>query len=73
MVNDGRHTRLYVDGAPVVDNPSRLSVGLTTLGLPWLLGGHEYAGSIDIVFLGSVGDTRIVNRPLSAREFLTAR
>jgi hypothetical protein len=73
VVNDGRHTKLYVDGAPVVDNPSRLSVGLTTLGLPWLLGGHEYAGAIDIVFLGNIGDTRIVNRPLSAREFLTAR
>jgi hypothetical protein len=73
VVNDGRLTKLYVEGAPVVDNPNRVSVGLTSLGLPWLLGGHEYAGAIDIVFLGNIGDTRIVNRPLSHSEFLTAK
>jgi len=73
VVNNGRYTKLYVDSSPVVDNPNRVSVGLSTLGLPWLLGGHEYAGAIDIVFHGSIGDTRIVNRPLSMREFLTAK
>ena len=73
VVNDGRLTKLYVDGAPVVDNPSRKSVGLTSLGLPWLLGAHEYAGSIDVIFHGSVGDTRIVDRALKHREFLTAQ
>ncbi len=73
VVNDGRLTRLYVDGAPVLDNPTRTSVGLTSLGLLWLLGAHEYTGAIDVVFHGSVGDTRIVNRPLKASEFLTAR
>ncbi|GAB3391488.1 LamG domain-containing protein [Humibacter soli] len=73
VVNDGRYTKLYVDSSPVVDDPSRISRGLTTLGLPWLLGGHEYAGAIDIVFHGSIGDTRIVNRPLGINEFLTAK
>ncbi|MFJ9030437.1 LamG-like jellyroll fold domain-containing protein [Streptomyces sp. NPDC102274] len=72
VVNDGRLTKLYVEGAPVVDNPNRVSVGLTSLGLPWLVGGHEYAGAIDVVFHGNVGDIRIVNRPLSMDEFLTA-
>ncbi|MCI3241596.1 metallophosphoesterase [Streptomyces sp. 7R016] len=73
VVNDGRRTRLYVESAPVVDNPNRESNGLTSLGLPWLVGGHEYAGEIDIVFHGNVGDIRIVNRPLATKEFLTAR
>ncbi|MFF4554377.1 LamG-like jellyroll fold domain-containing protein [Streptomyces sp. NPDC001422] len=73
VVNDGRFTRLYVEGAPVVDNPKRLSTGLTSLGLPWLVGGHEYAGAIDVVFHGSVGDIRVVNRPLPSNEFLTAK
>ncbi|MFE2540054.1 LamG-like jellyroll fold domain-containing protein [Actinacidiphila glaucinigra] len=72
VVNDGRYTRLYVEGAPVADNPNRVSQGLTSLGLPWLVGGHEYAGAVDVVFHGNVGDIRIVNRPLSADEFLTA-
>jgi hypothetical protein len=73
VVNDGRFTRLYVESAPVVDNPSRVSVGLTSLGLPWLVGGHEYAGAVDVVFHGNVGDIRIVNRPLPLHEFLTAK
>ncbi|MEU9155125.1 LamG-like jellyroll fold domain-containing protein [Streptomyces sp. NPDC048417] len=73
VVNDGHRTKLYVEGAPVVDNPKRLSVGLTSLGLPWLVGGHEYAGAVDIVFHGGIGDIRIVDRPLSGGEFLTAK
>jgi len=73
VVNDSRHTKLFVDGCPVVDNPSTVSVGITTLGLPWLLGGHEYGGAIDMVFLGWIGDVRIVNRPLSIPEFMTGR
>lgn len=64
---------LYVDGAPVVDNPNHLSTGLTTFGLPWLLGGHENAGPADIVFHGNLGDTCIVNRALSREELLTAK
>ncbi|MEU1596590.1 LamG-like jellyroll fold domain-containing protein [Streptomyces sp. NPDC005708] len=73
VVNDGRYTRLYVEGAPVADNPSRVSQGITSLGLPWLVGGHAYAGAIDMVFHGNVGDIRIVNRPLSRDEFLTGK
>ncbi len=71
MVNDGKHTVLYVEGCPIVDNPTLLeSVGITSLGLPWLLGGYEYGGAINQVFHGYVGDVRIVNRPLPVSEFL---
>ncbi len=73
VVNDGRRTRLYVEGAPVADNPDRLSVGLTSLGLPWLVGGHENAGAIDIVFHGTIGEIRVVGRPLPSSDFLTAK
>lgn len=73
VVNDGRHTVLYVDGCPAVDNPSTDSVGITTLGLTWLLGGHEYGGTIDQIFHGWIGDVRIVNRPLSVGEFMTGK
>lgn len=73
VVNDGRHTRMYVESSPVVDNPSTPSAGIATLNLPWLVGGHEYAGAVDQVFHGWIGDIRIVNRPLTPREFLTAK
>ena len=71
VVNDGKHTVLYIDGCPTVDNPTLLeSVGITQLGLPWALGGYEYGGAINQIFHGWVGDVRIVNRPLPVREFL---
>jgi hypothetical protein len=73
VVNDGKHTRMYVESSPVVDNPSTLSVGIASLGLPWLLGGHEYAGTVDQIFHGWIGDVRVVNRALSPKEFLTGK
>jgi hypothetical protein len=73
VVNDGTHTRMYVESSPVVDNPSTPSNGIATLNLPWLVGGHEYAGAVDQVFHGWIGDVRVVNRPLSPRDFLTAK
>ncbi|GAB2713337.1 hypothetical protein GCM10027072_01210 [Streptomyces bullii] len=44
VVNDGEHTTLYVEGCPVVRNPGAPAVGITSVGLPWLLGGYEHAG-----------------------------
>jgi len=73
MVNDGRRTIMYVNSSPVVDNPSTFSAGIASLGLPWLLGADFYAGDLDQVFHGWIGDVRIVNRPLSVSQFMTAK
>ncbi|CAM5626856.1 hypothetical protein [Streptomyces afghaniensis 772] [Streptomyces afghaniensis] len=70
VVNDGRHTTLYVEGCPVVRNPKASSVGITSVGLPWLLGGYEYAGKIDQIFHGRLGDVRIVARALPVTSFM---
>ena len=70
VVNDGRHTKMYVDGCVVVDNPLDVTVGLTQLNLPWVLGGYEYGGTINQIFNGWIGDVRIVNRPLSTNQFM---
>ncbi|MGO4759412.1 LamG-like jellyroll fold domain-containing protein, partial [Streptomyces sp. 2MCAF27] len=72
VVNDGRHTTLYVDGCPVARNPSTVATGLATLGLPWLLGGYEYGGKIDQVMNGWIGDVRVVDRALAVRDFMSA-
>jgi hypothetical protein len=40
---------------------------------PWAVGGYEWDGATSQVFHGWVGDVRIVNRPLSVREFMMAR
>jgi hypothetical protein len=73
VVNDGKYTQPYVEGCPTVDNASLLvSNGIKQLALPWVLGGYEYAGVINQVFHGYVGDTRIVNRALPVDEFMIA-
>ena len=70
VVNDGRRTILYVEGCPTLDNPHLISRGLVQLGLPWALGGSQYNGANNTVFYGSVGDVRIVNRPLPVEQFM---
>jgi hypothetical protein len=74
VVNDGKHTVMYIEGCPTVDNPSLIeSVGITQLALPWLLGGYEYGGAINQIFHGFIGDVRIVRRVLRVEEFMIAR
>ncbi|MFI6370448.1 LamG-like jellyroll fold domain-containing protein [Streptomyces sp. NPDC050546] len=70
VVNDGRHSTLYVEGCPVLRNPKAASVGITSVGLPWLLGGYEYGGKIDQIFHGRLGDVRIVARALPVTSFM---
>ncbi|MEV6401785.1 LamG-like jellyroll fold domain-containing protein [Streptomyces bobili] len=70
VVNDGRHTTLYVEGCPVVRNPKARAVGITSVGLPWLLGGYAYGGRIDQVLHGRLGDVRIVERALPVTAFM---
>ena len=71
VVNDGRHTTMYVQGCPVARNPHATAVGLTSAGLPWLLGGYEYGGKIDQILYGRLGDVRIVGRALPVTSFMT--
>ncbi len=70
VVNDGSHTTMYVQGCPVARNPHATAVGLTSVGLPWLLGGYEYAGKIDQILHGRLGDVRIVERVLPVTSFM---
>jgi hypothetical protein len=72
VVNDGRHSVMYVDGCPVVRNPATPAVGITTLGRPWMVGGYEYGGRLDQTYNGWIGDIRIVDRPLSPDRFMIA-
>ncbi|MEV4280828.1 LamG-like jellyroll fold domain-containing protein [Actinoplanes xinjiangensis] len=71
VVNDAHHTTVYVDGSPIVRNPTRPSRGITTLGKPFVLGGTQYAEDYDRAFYGWLGDVRIVSRPLRPQDFLS--
>jgi beta-galactosidase len=71
VVNDGKHTVLYVDGCPVLRNPATPSAGIATAGDHWVLGAYAYDGVIERSFYGWLGDVRVVDRPLTPAEFLT--
>ncbi|RSM79467.1 Tat pathway signal sequence domain protein [Kibdelosporangium aridum] len=71
VVNDGRHTVMYVDGAKIARNAAAVSTGITTLGKPFVIGATQFALRYGQGFYGWVGDTRIVGRALRPSEFLT--
>lgn len=72
VVNDGRHTVIYVDGSKIARNAAEESTGIATLGKPFAIGGTQFAEQYGQGFYGWIGDTRIVARALRPTEFLTA-
>ncbi|MFC3759922.1 LamG-like jellyroll fold domain-containing protein [Tenggerimyces flavus] len=70
VVNDGRHTILYVDGSELLRNPSTPAPGLRTTSEFWMLGAYHYDRVIERSFYGWLGDVRIVNRTLPVRSFM---
>ncbi|HEX6340733.1 LamG-like jellyroll fold domain-containing protein [Umezawaea sp.] len=72
VVNDGRRTTMYVDGAKIARNASEESKGISTLGKPFVIGATQFALRYGHGFYGWIGDTRIVARALRPGQFLTA-
>jgi phosphatidylethanolamine-binding protein (PEBP) family uncharacterized protein len=72
VVNDSRHTTVYVDGSKIARNPTQPSHGITTLGKPFAIGGTQFAEQYGQGFYGWIGDVRIVARALRVDQFLTA-
>jgi hypothetical protein len=72
VVNDGRHSTLYVDSSPLLRNPATPSNGLATAGKPWLVGANHYDNVIEQAFAGHIGELRIVTRALKPSQFLNA-
>jgi hypothetical protein len=73
VVNDGVHTEVYVDGSPIARSPRQPASGIATTGTPFAIGGTQYANIFEQTWSGTVGDVRIVARPLAVREFMVAR
>ncbi|MCP2264298.1 LamG-like jellyroll fold domain-containing protein [Promicromonospora thailandica] len=70
VVNDGRHTVMYVDGSRIVRNAAEEGRGIATLGKPFVIGGTQSAERYGQGFYGWIGDTRIVARALRPDQFL---
>ncbi|WPF65313.1 MULTISPECIES: LamG-like jellyroll fold domain-containing protein [unclassified Corynebacterium] len=74
VVNDPvRNTvEMFVDHAPILRDVLGAS-GLATAHQPWLIGASIWAGKPDTPWVGGIGETRLVARPLGPGEWLTAR
>jgi hypothetical protein len=70
VVNDGRHTVMYVDGCEVVRNPSTPAVGVVTTGDFWMLGAYHYNRIVEQSYYGWLGDVRVVDRALPVEKFM---
>jgi hypothetical protein len=73
VVNDGKTSDLYVNGSRDGRNSRSLAVGLQTAGRFWMLGATHWLDSVGQSYYGWLGDVRIVNRPLSVKEFMISR
>ena len=73
LVNDGKTTKLYINGSEDVRNSHDLAVGLESTGEFWMVGATQYGRVVGPAFYGWLGDVRIVNRPLTVQEFMIAR
>ncbi len=73
-VNDPgtRTTTTYVNGIPMLRTAVGVS-GVATADLPWVLGAGSWNGERGYGFVGCVGETRLVDRPLGQDQWLTAR
>lgn len=69
---DANTIEMFIDGAPILRDVLGAS-GLATAGEPWLIGASVWAGRPDTPWVGGVGETRLVARPLGSHEWLTAR
>lgn len=69
-----RETIMYVDGAPVLRNVIG-EVGMRSQGAdkPWILGASWWDGLRKDGFFGWIGELRLVPRPLTSDQWLTAR
>jgi hypothetical protein len=63
---------MYVEGCPVVRDPSTVNKGLAggPASARWAVGAYSWAGELDKTWIGDIGDIRIVSRPLDQREFM---
>jgi hypothetical protein len=76
IVNDvaTRETTMYIEGAPVLRNAAD-AIGLASLAadMPWVVGAGSWEGQRADGFFGNIGEIRIVSKPLTPTQWLTAR
>ncbi|SMY33582.1 hypothetical protein PMAL9190_01040 [Photobacterium malacitanum] len=71
IINDGRFTKMYIDGIEVMRNPEQQSTGIAIKeNANWLIGSSCSNGELHNPLYGYVSELRIVNRALTLNELL---
>ena len=75
LVNDPitATTTMYVDGAPVLRNTTDTAGQAIQEGMPWLFGSDWVDDRGTNGWAGCIGETRVIDHPTAAAEWLTAR
>nr|WP_252727950.1 LamG domain-containing protein [Curtobacterium sp. WW7] len=75
LVNDvdAHTTTMYIDGAPVLRNATDTGGQTVQDGMPWLFGSDWVDDAATNGWNGCIGETRVVDHPIGADAWLTAR
>lgn len=75
LVNDAdaHTTTMYIDGAPVLRNATDTGGQTVQDGMPWLFGSDWVDDAATNGWNGCIGETRVVDHPIGAESWLTAR
>lgn len=73
VVNDGKHTELYVNGVKDFRNPTVEMIGIDGIeGKGWNVGAAESANEMGTLFAGKLQQIRISDRALEQTEWLVS-
>lgn len=73
VVNDGKHTELYVNGVKDFRNPTEEMIGIDGVdGKGWNVGAAEWANEMGTLFAGELQQIRVADRALEQAEWLVS-
>lgn len=71
IVNDGKLSTMYVDGALVMRTAEKEQPGLLTIpGKPWNIGAASWDGEISTLFTGDIAEIRVHSQALPREQWL---
>ncbi|WP_231514875.1 LamG-like jellyroll fold domain-containing protein [Oceanobacillus salinisoli] len=71
IVNDGTHSKLYVNGVTDFRNTDEVMIGIDAVeGKGWNIGASEWANELDALFAGKIQEIRMTNQALNQENWL---
>ncbi len=72
VVNDGRYTKMFINGVTDFRNPAAEAIGIEAAnGKGWNIGASEYDGVLDGLFAGTIQEIKITANALPQDKWVT--